>query len=262
MVKKFLKTFLATGIFSILFLWGSFSLAVTAPQNLIPPNGVVFTKDMVGGEAFGLVALDYEYIAINFSWDKVLDPSVGWYHLIYRCKENCSGGSAMWVIQPTSDDRPFKPVVGLGVEDKGYSLPTAVKKFEWQVGACSSQAEGACVYSQPQEFITPLQPPPPTSPPSPPPSNGNEENGGGFLNPLKCQDLFCAINALINFLFVLAMALGPLLIIYAAFLILTAAGNAEQINKAKTIIIWTLVALAIVLLAKGLPAVIQGAVGG
>jgi len=83
-----------------------------------------------------------------------------------------------------------------------------------------------------------------------------------LINPLKATTLWEAINALINFLVLLAFAVAPILIIYAAFLILTAAGKAEQINKAKTIIFLTLIALAIILLAKGLPSIIKGAVGG
>lgn len=93
------------------------------------------------------------------------------------------------------------------------------------------------------------------------------EDGGGdgipiLINPLKAKTLEEAINALINFLFFLAMAIAPILIIYAAFLLLTAHGDPKQISKAKTIIFWTVIALAIVLLAKGLPSVIKGVLGG
>ena len=94
---------------------------------------------------------------------------------------------------------------------------------------------------------------------------GNGGNGGGpvgLTNPLEAETLEEAINALINFLFLLAFTLGPLLIIYAAFLILSAAGREEQIRKGKNIILWTLVALTIILLAKGLPSIIKGALGG
>ena len=95
--------------------------------------------------------------------------------------------------------------------------------------------------------------------------DGDHGDDGGpvsLFNPLGCETLECVINAVINFLVVLAFAVGPILIIYAAFLILTAAGKAEQINKGKTIILWTLIALTIILLAKGLPSIIKGAVGG
>ena len=78
-----------------------------------------------------------------------------------------------------------------------------------------------------------------------PPSDGNGGGNGGapvdLTKPLKANTLEELLNNLLDFLFFLAMALGPLLIIYGAFLILTAAGNAEKVNKGKTIILWTLI---------------------
>jgi len=93
---------------------------------------------------------------------------------------------------------------------------------------------------------------------------GGEGPGGliNLINPLKAQTLWEAINALINFLLLLAFGVAPILIIYAAFLLLTGRGDPRQINKAKIIILWTLIALAIILLAKGLPSIIKGALGG
>lgn len=96
--------------------------------------------------------------------------------------------------------------------------------------------------------------------------NGNGNGNGGspidLINPLRADTLGEALNNFLNFLFFLGIAIGPILIIYAAFLLLTAAGDATKINKAKTIFFWTLIALAIILLAKGLPSVIKGTMGG
>ena len=89
-----------------------------------------------------------------------------------------------------------------------------------------------------------------------------EEELIGLVNPLKANTLEEAINALINFLSFLAMVIAPILIIYAAFLLLTASGDVAKVNKAKTIILWTLVAVAIILLAKGLPSAVKGIFGG
>lgn len=98
---------------------------------------------------------------------------------------------------------------------------------------------------------------------------GGGDGGGGdggspvdLTNPLRAATLQEALNNLINFLFFLAMALAPILIIYAGFLILTAGGDARKISRGKQIIMWTLIAVAIILFAKGLPAVIKGAFGG
>lgn len=98
----------------------------------------------------------------------------------------------------------------------------------------------------------------------PPPGNGDGRGRPpiSLINPLKAKTFWEAIEALINILSLLAFAIAPILIIYAAFLIMTAGGKAEQVNKGKTIILWTLVALAIVLMAKGLPSVVKGILGG
>jgi len=129
------------------------------------------------------------------------------------------------------------------------------QNYEWYVvscgnAECSDKAQsGAC------SFITQQLPPPP---------GDGDGNGGpiGLTNPLQAKTLQEAIDALINFLFFLAMALAPILIIYAGFLILTASGDATKITKARQIILWTLVAVAIILLAKGLPSLVKGALGG
>ncbi len=128
--------------------------------------------------------------------------------------------------------------------------------YTWRVTAYN--AAGDNIDSSPTFSFTTEQ--------DPSPHNGNGNGGGGapisLINPLKCKTLECAFDALFNFLFFLAMALGPLLIIYAAFLMLTAAGNVERVNKGKTIILWTLIAIAIILLAKGIPSIMKGAFGG
>ena len=98
------------------------------------------------------------------------------------------------------------------------------------------------------------------------PVNGNGNgNGGipiGIENPLTADTLEEAINRFINFLFYLAIAVVPILIIYAGFLLLTSHGDSKQLSKAKTIILWTLVAFAIILFAKGLPSIVKGVMGG
>jgi len=290
MAKKFL-IILSIALFILIPSRNSFCLAVSAPTNPIPDDGAL-------DEDNGLAELTYDYIAVEFSWDKNTEPEVAWYHVVYFCVENCSGGDATWVIQPTEPGRVSRLFIG-GFE---FSLPTETVKYAWQVGACSSQEAGACMYFHPpKEFTTPLQPPPPNPCQLPDKcttlgescaeefgsdwgeiegdcpegqicchqedGNGDGNGGNGWFpielkNPLAAKTLEEAIDALINFFFYLAFALAPLMIIYAAFLILTAGGRAEQINKGKTIILWTLIAIAIVLLAKGLPLVIKGAMGG
>ncbi|MDO8663705.1 MAG: hypothetical protein Q7K28_02630, partial [Candidatus Wildermuthbacteria bacterium] len=99
---------------------------------------------------------------------------------------------------------------------------------------------------------------PPTAPPPPPTSGGSSE----IKSPIAAVSVDELFKTIINFLFYLSMGIAPVMIIYAAFLMLTSAGKPEQTSKAKTIILWTLVATAVILFAKGLPAVIKGALGG
>ena len=83
-----------------------------------------------------------------------------------------------------------------------------------------------------------------------------------LLNPLAAKTIWETIDALVNFLLLLSFAIAPILVIYAAFLILTAGGNPERINRGKTIIFWAMIGLLIILLAKALPSAIKGALGG
>jgi len=133
------------------------------------------------------------------------------------------------------------------------------QNYEWYVvscgnAECSDKAQsGAC------SFITQQL--------APPPGDGNGGNGGDnspvdLTNPLQAKTLQEAIDAFVKFLFYLAMAVAPILIVYAGFLILTAGGDATKIKKARQIILWTLIAVAIILFAKGFPALIKGALGG
>ena len=131
-----------------------------------------------------------------------------------------------------------------------------LSSYTWRVVAYN--VTGTPIDSSPEyTFSTESMP----APPGPPNGNGG---GGTFdlTNPLDAETLQEALNSFLNFLFFLAMALAPILIIYAAYLILTSGGDATKINRGKQIILWTLIAVAIVLFAKGFPALIKGAFGG
>lgn len=133
------------------------------------------------------------------------------------------------------------------------------KNYEWYAVSCADEDcndsavsnPALCFFTTEEIFV--------------PPDGGNGDNNGvsvGLLNPLEADNLIDALKILTNLLFVLAMVLAPILIIYAAILIITAAGDATKISKARQIILWTLVAVAIILFAKGFPSVIKGAFGG
>ncbi len=81
-------------------------------------------------------------------------------------------------------------------------------------------------------------------------------------NPLAYDTFGELINALINIIFYLALAIAPLMIVYAAFTLMTAAGNATKVTLAKNIIIWTFVGLLVVFLARGISSLITALLTG
>lgn len=76
-------------------------------------------------------------------------------------------------------------------------------------------------------------------------------------NPLGVKDFDQLINALVNFIFWVGVALAPVMIIISGFIFVTAQGKPENITKAKNWLTWTIVGLTIAILAKGLVAVLQ-----
>ena len=80
-------------------------------------------------------------------------------------------------------------------------------------------------------------------------------------NPLDATTTEEIIENLIGFLFKIGIVLAPLMIIIGGFLFVTAGGNIEQVNRAKKIIIWTLIGFLIVLLAQGIMNLIEVILG-
>ena len=89
-----------------------------------------------------------------------------------------------------------------------------------------------------------------------------------FLIPLSTQawtmenpfafDTFTELSyAIIDFLFYLALAVAPIMIIIAGFHFITAMGDPAKILIAKKIILWTLIGLLVIISSKGLIALIQ-----
>lgn len=82
-----------------------------------------------------------------------------------------------------------------------------------------------------------------------------------ITNPLEYCTLGDFIYAITDFIFWVATALAPLMIVIAAFYFVTSAGNPNQIATAKRIILYTLIGYTIILLSKGLITVIKGILG-
>ena len=151
--------------------------------------------------------------------------------------------------------------------------PQYAESYTWEVSA--SSASNILIGSSPAYTFTSEQAPPPSchDPEVCEPYLGETAQncsecsttptGNGLLvSPLKAASLWELINTLINFFFIFGIALGPLLIIYASVTMMTSAGSPEKLAKARTIITWTVIALVVLLLAKAIPAIVKGSLGG
>jgi len=81
-------------------------------------------------------------------------------------------------------------------------------------------------------------------------------------NPLKHESFEELLNAIIDFIFYLAIVIAPIMITVAGFYFITAAGEVEKIERAKKIILWVMIGLLVVFCAKGLVSLFQRVVGG
>jgi hypothetical protein len=82
-----------------------------------------------------------------------------------------------------------------------------------------------------------------------------------ICNPLKAPDFETLVNNIISFLLTLALVFVPIIIIIGAYFIMTAGGDPGKVAKGKNIIIYSLIALVIILLAKSLVAIIKEILG-
>jgi len=80
-------------------------------------------------------------------------------------------------------------------------------------------------------------------------------------NPLNASNFEEIVNNIINFLFTLAIALVPLMILIGAFYIMTAGGDTNRVTTGKNIILYALIGFVIILLAKGIVGVIEQILG-
>jgi len=69
------------------------------------------------------------------------------------------------------------------------------------------------------------------------------------------------VAALIEFIRMVALALAPLVFIFAGFKYFTAGGNPDQVKQATNLVKWALIGLAIILIAEGIAKVIADVLG-
>jgi len=132
-------------------------------------------------------------------------------------------------------------------------------EYEWIIKAIAKTSSQSSTYTDGSPFTTkaiPLE--------IEDPEENEEENGGENGEGLTIKNLFEGIenvkeaaDAFMEFLVITGFAVGPILIIYAAFILLTKQGDPTAVTQAKKIILWTVISLSIMLFAKGIPSVVK-----
>jgi hypothetical protein len=86
--------------------------------------------------------------------------------------------------------------------------------------------------------------------------------GQTICNPLRFDNFEDLVKSLIDFAFIIALAVAPLMVIIAGFLWITSAGDPTRLKTPKAIVLYTAIGLGVILLARGLIAIIQSVLGG
>lgn len=74
-------------------------------------------------------------------------------------------------------------------------------------------------------------------------------------------DVMEALDSITNWMFTILLIVAVLFIILAGFYFITAQGDPDRVSKARYMVLWSLVGVAVAILAKGLVLLIQRAIG-
>jgi len=81
-------------------------------------------------------------------------------------------------------------------------------------------------------------------------------------NPLEADTLADVVAAIAGFIFIIGVAIVPVMVLLGAFYLMTSAGDPAKVKKGRDCIMWAAIGLAIILLAKGISYTIQFLLGG
>lgn len=70
-------------------------------------------------------------------------------------------------------------------------------------------------------------------------------------------DVMAALNRIVDWLFAILIAVAAIAIVIAGYYFVTAAGNPEQITKARNFILYALIGVMVGLLARGMVVLVQ-----
>ncbi|MCP6718426.1 MAG: fibronectin type III domain-containing protein [Patescibacteria group bacterium] len=224
-MKKNILVIFLTIVLGLIFFNADFCLALNDPENL------------------NVESIDEAKATLGWDWSEN-GGTLKQFKFLYKATN-----STIWTAR--------YPVAGSGTIT--YDLMGLLEGtiYQWRILAqAENPANDSSLIDGPPFETTIDSPPPPEAP---------EENGDDWLslqnmelrNPLSQDSFEDALDAALNSLTLASFAIAPILIIYAAFLMIFAAGDATKIKRGKDIIFWTIIALGIILFAKGLPSIIK-----
>ena len=82
-----------------------------------------------------------------------------------------------------------------------------------------------------------------------------------ICNPLRSTNIADIIKNIVTLLFNFALVLTPVMVVVSGIMFVTAAGDPGRISTAKSILLWTAVGLVIIILSRGLVAVLATIIG-
>lgn len=80
-------------------------------------------------------------------------------------------------------------------------------------------------------------------------------------NPLQYETIPDLINAVIDWLFVVALVIVPMVIVVAGYFFIASGGDPQKVTQAKNMVIYALIGLLIIILSRGIIALIKTIVG-
>ncbi|KKR09953.1 MAG: hypothetical protein UT37_C0007G0004 [Parcubacteria group bacterium GW2011_GWA2_39_18] len=80
-------------------------------------------------------------------------------------------------------------------------------------------------------------------------------------NPLTSSNIEEVVDRVVNFLILVFIPIAVIMILYSALMFITAGGDEARVKKAKQILTWAIVGIAILLVAKSTAVVIKDFLG-
>lgn len=88
-------------------------------------------------------------------------------------------------------------------------------------------------------------------------SGGGSGDAGEIVNPMPFSNLSEFLIAVSGQLYLVAIPIVTIMILYGAFLILTAGGDPGRFERGKKAILYAVIGFVVVLVAGGIPTIIQ-----